>query len=298
MNILVDPQLWWIPTTIYIAIGFVLVRWLEKKIVGLPSRTQRLLWQYVFCFGFAVLYYATGAKTSWDSNMSLIFLLGIGNGLAVFVRWKAVQISLSGTSVLSFLDDLVAMGLSFVILSEGRFLNPMLGLGILLSVGSIIFMALRKREKGWPAVFLLYVGTYSVIWGVAYFSQRFFALGDMAPSKYLLAWYGGSLLVAVLIRLFWKEKGVTAIGRNLSWKEIGTMLVISASVFTTVFLALNVLKHLPQMVFQPILLVSEAVIPTIMGLVIFGEHRGYSFLEKMLLSLAVIGVILIAFGLR
>lgn len=296
MNVLHDPALWWIPMTTYIIMGFVVARWIEKKIVGLPSRTQRLLWQYVFCFSFAAVYWAVGDRT-FDRQMLVIFLIGVGNGLSVYIRWKAVHISLSGTSVLAFLDDLIAMLLSFLFLAEGRFLNPTLGIGVLLSVGSIVLMAMQKRKNSWPPIFFLYVGSYSVLWGVSYFSQRLFAVGGLAPAKYLFAWYGGSFLAAILIRLFWRETGATKLGRSLAWREVGMVMVLAFSAFTTVFLALNVLKHLPQIAFQPILLVSEAIIPTLLGLIVFGEHQHYSLREKVFLASAVVGVVLIAIGI-
>jgi hypothetical protein len=64
-----------------------------------------------------------------------------------------------------------------------------------------------------------------------------------------------------------------------------------------VLIATTILKNMPQIIFQPILLVSEAVIPTLMGLIIFREKQNYSSIEKILLFSAILGVIFMAIGI-
>jgi hypothetical protein len=286
----------WFLLFVYVVTGFGLVRYLEKKIVNLPSRTQRLLLQYIFCFSLAVIFWLIKDR-SFNEQMIAIFIIGIGNGIAVFNRWKATEISLSGTSVWSFMDDLVAMALAFFILNEVKILNIFLTIGISIAILSIVLLGFQKKHHGWPIKFFLYVGVSSILWGIAYFSQRFFASGGVSSSEYILAWYGGSLLTASLIRLFWKETGQAKLGTPLSKKDVLVLFTISISIFTTVLIATTILKNMPQIIFQPILLVSEAVIPTLMGLIIFREKQNYSSIEKILLFSAILGVIFMAIGI-
>jgi hypothetical protein len=224
-------------------------------------------------------------------------LVGISNGVSIFFRWKATAISLSGTSVWSFMDDVIAMTLAFVILREDKLLNPLLGVGVSIAIASVVYLGFQKTSTDWPTRFFLYIGISSVLWGIAYFSHRFFAFGGLSPGKYLLAWYSGSFLSTLFIKLKWKEEGVAGQTTTVSAKGVSVMFLMSLCTFGSMVIAVTILKTMPQIVFQPVLLVSEAVIPTLMGLYIFKEHKNYTPKEKVLLGSAVFGIVVIAFGI-
>jgi hypothetical protein len=286
----------WGLLTLYVFLGFGLIRFLEKKIVGLPSRTHRLFLMFSFNFTWAFTAWALFDR-EFSLGMLVVFLVGVSNGVSIFFRWKATAISLSGTSVWSFMDDVIAMGLAFIILREDKLLNPLLAVGVTIAIVSVVYLGFQKTGTDWPARFFLYIGISSVLWGVAYFSHRFFAFGGLSPGKYLLAWYSGSFLSTLLIKLWWKEEETAGQAIKVSAKGVGVMFLMSLCAFGSMVIAVTILRTMPQIVFQPVLLVGEAVIPTLMGLYIFKEHKDYTPREKILLGSAVLGVIVIAFGI-
>lgn len=198
--------------------------------------------------------------------------------------------------MLTFLDDVIAMVLSYVILREGIFLNPVLGFGICLAVGSAILLAFERHRNKEPMIFFVYVAFYSVIWGIAYFSQRYFAFGGFSAANYLLGWYGGSLLSAAALRIFFKESLGDCKEKTIGNKGLAVIAIMSLCIFLCVYIALNVLRQMPQIAFQPVLLVSEAVIPTMLGLIVFKEHKQFSRFGWAVVICALAGVFLIAIG--
>ena len=54
----------------------------------------------------------------------------------------------------------------------------------------------------------------------------------------------------------------------------------------------------PQVVVQPVLLVAEAVVPTILGLLVFIEAKKFDRAERLYALLGIVGVILLAVGYR
>ncbi len=225
--------------------------------------------------------------------------IGIANGVGLYIRWKALNISLSGTSVLSFPDDLIAMGLSFFFLKEWILLNLPLGIGIALASSAAIALGLEKYKKKEPLLFFWYVGGYSVIWGLAYFLEKLFAITGLHPAEFMFGWYGGCFLSATALMLWHKEEAAYQNHTDgLKKKDFVFLSVLSLAIFTTMWAGLVVFRYTPQIAFQPILLVSEAIIPTAIGLWLFKERHQYSKREKVLLGIAILGVIFIALGLR
>lgn len=102
---------------------------------------------------------------------------------------------MSRTSLFTYWDDLIAIGLSFAILGEQRFLSTVGALGVglsFLAVALFYIHANRKMERGkdvragFPPALFFFVGIYSIIWGVAAFSNRFFNLKQFDATEKLL----------------------------------------------------------------------------------------------------------------
>jgi hypothetical protein len=283
---------------LYIGIGFIAVRYIERLIIGERRLSERFFWQYVFCFSLSFLYFGLNGGALSAAFWTIVGI-GILNGTANFTRWQAMRIAgLANVSVLTFFDDLVAMTLSYIIIKEERnLMNWPIAIGIIISVVCAILLAFERHKKKEPFAFLFlaYVGIYSVLWGVCYFSQRYFALAGISPAEYLLAWYGGTFVVAqaIFIRNLGKDKDKPSLGQ----KDCLIIAGLASLIWCSLWIALNVLRYVPQVGFQPILLDAEAILPTFVGLYLFGEKSSLNAKQKALMAFSLIGVVLIALGL-
>src|SRR3989344_5796317 len=180
---------WLVPALFRIGVANVFFPALMKMIVGKHSRTKRLFVSYVFCAILSwIVLGISGVKLTITPIFCSILFVGLLNGWGAYCQWRAVDISLSKNSLFTFWDDIIAMTLSCFILQEGRFLNGWSWFGVVLSFGAVIVMALhsyRQQQKGksdpsthTPLVFYGFVASYSVIWGVAVFCQRYWGVQE------------------------------------------------------------------------------------------------------------------------
>jgi len=170
---------WLVPIVLKCVLVYLFGSWFMKKMVSLPSRTQRFFLQFLFCSILALAIAAYQGALSLNGSFLVLLAIGFFNGLAAFCQWKAIDINLSKNSLFTVWDDVIAMGLSCVILNETKVLNHGLVAGILICLITVVLFAFYSYKKSstskttnTPPAFFFYVGTYSVIWGVATFFMR------------------------------------------------------------------------------------------------------------------------------
>lgn len=194
------------------------------------------------------------------------------------------------------------MILGYWILKEGQFLNTGIAIGIALSFTALILFVhhgyLKKGEdknKKTPLAFILYVLTYSVIWGFAVFSFRYFGINGVERLTFLSSWYGGSLLTALVIFLTYTDKDETQkIKTPLTLKDVGWVGILSVVIFLSLFLAYWSYQLAPIIVLQTIYLVAEMVLPSIIGLVVFHERKKMDAQEWIYFGIGITGGVLVA----
>lgn len=293
-------QLWWLPVSIYVVLAFGFVRWMGKKYIVGDKRTRRLLVQYLTCLaGATLLAVLTGSVGIAFTSVIVIWPIGFINGIACFYHWKAQDLSLGKTSVFTIWDDVIAMSLSFAFLDEGRFLNIWSSSGIVLSVvalGLFAYHAYRHDNKGLSWRCLYYIGIYSLMWGVAMFYERKFSADHMPVSAFLLAWYGGSTLSALALRIFMHEDDPKQRESLTGW-DVRITILYALSVLACLAVAYWAYRS-PQTVVQPIFFVSEAIVPVVVARIFFNTQKGeqYDSSEKLYLGLAITAVVLICVG--
>ncbi len=295
---------WWIPVVLYIALAFGLVRWIGKKYIVGDKRTRRLLIQFLTCFtGAMVLLAITGQWSLVFTSTVIVWFIGLANGIACFYNWKAQDLSMGKTSVFTIWDDVIAMSLSYFVLSEGRFINGWTGCGIAVSLLALILFAQhayrhRKKDSALPMECFVYIAIYSVIWGVAMFSERYFSAEYIPVAPFLVAWYGGSVISALGLRLFMHEQDPKQHG-DLSLRDIGFTIVYSLLTISCFGVAYWSYRA-PQVIVQPIYLVAEAIVPVLVASWFFSDHKGEKFdtAEKAFLGLAAVAVVLIFIGFQ
>lgn len=291
---------WLLPVLLRELLGSVIGAILIKKVTDQRHRTTRFLWQYTFCNIIIWPICAFWGQVAFDKIAMIIIVIGLFNSFAAYAHWYAQHISMSRASLYLIWDDVLAMILGYYILSEGEFLNNALSAGITLSLASAVFFVMygskttesaakTPASKNAEVKFLLCVLVFSVTWGIAVFSMKYFGIQNVHPLKYLWAWYSGSLLGALTLFLTDKEpKGKMAL------KDLQQIFCLSACIVSSLGFAYWAYFVAPLIVMQPIFLVSEMIVPTLIGLYLFKEIKGLDANEKTLLFLGALGGFLIA----
>ena len=288
---------WLVPIAIYIPIAYVGVRWLGKHLANRPNPTQKLVMN--FSFGAAVagcLAFFTGNLTiSW-----LVLAIGVCNGVANIFSWKATRTSLSETSLLSFGDDIIAILLAVIIVGDGKYVNVVSGLGMMLCLATgILFWWHSWKAKGRESsVFYRNVLIYSLMWGIVDFAIRYFALKEMPVLQFVWNFYLGSL--CLLLSRYGYEK-VTGTYEKTVKMSVGEVALVGLFMLGIgVCLAVEYWARIlaPQTAVQPILLVAEAIFPTFVGMIVYKERASFDRAKWAFTALGITGTCLIALGLH
>lgn len=297
---------WQIPLIGVIITAHIFSPILQKKLLGdikekTYLRTYLLLIQYFFCASFSAIFLACAFLLGFgEFNFGLpavmMAILGVANRLAVYCQWRAMEISLSKTAILTQFDDFIAIALGYFLLDEHRFLTFSMGTGFCLCLfTAFLFMLpeLRQRKNLKKSV-IFWVAVYSIIWGVNGYFDRKYALGGMAFSEFLVSWYGGSLVGSIIIfavGLFSRQVP------KISVKEIKeasiAMLLIAFMIWFARLLGYWTVILAPIIAFRPILFVSEAVFPSLIGLYYFKEKDNLTRYEKVAFLTGILGSIII-----
>lgn len=288
---------WQIPLILSIIVSYFLMPYLIKKIAGLPSRSRNLAWQYFFTASFATIIALVGGAKFFTTAFFWVMIVGAFNAFGCYCQWRAVDINLSKTSLFTQADDFIALLLGYLILHEASFLNPLLGLGIIFCLGSAFIFVYNKWRNKQDSIgeIAKWVAYYSIIWGIAKFSMRYFALNDMQLLSYVAAWYEGSLLGACTV---FALSGRKEKGDSLRPRQIIRIIPLSLAIMTALMLAYWTFSLAPIIVVQPIKQVSEMIFPTIVGLWIFKEIKQLNKLTRIAMVVGLVGGIIIMFSFR
>lgn len=285
---------WQLAVILRVIVAHGLCSYLVKKTAIQRRRTEQFLWRFLFCVLMALLCVVFSGGLKVDKAFFLIVTAGFFNGLAAYASWRAIAISLSRTSLFTFWDDIIAMGLGYLILGEVKFLNLGIMIGAFLSLVAVVIFAVinyrrsKRSEKNTydtskdhlPIKFFFFVGMYSVIWGVTTFTTRYWALDGVGLPVFGFGWYLGAFFAAILIFLFYKDNSRDQQDTTkLSWREIGVTAALAALTFTALILGYIVYGAVPITVLQPIFLSSEMIIPSLIGLFIFHEKKQFENID-------------------
>ncbi len=303
---------WEVVFFLYLMVARVIQPIFNKKLASDPYKSRNLAMQYILAATLAVGMAIFWGKLDVSQYFGVIVIIGIFNAFACYAYWQAIDISLSKTSLFTQGDDLITLGLGFLILGEAKFLNWGLGIGILICLGSAAFFtyhkrSLAKQDDGAKVVdkanikneegLFLYIAIYSIIWGGAVFSMRYFALKGVTPLNYAAAWYFGAFLGAQIvywISEFKRDKNIAIPKFNFS-----NLIAVGRTVlciYTSNLLFNWVTNLAPISATQPIDQVAEMVFPTIIGLCVFKEIKHIDLLSGLAMAIGLFGGLLIAFS--
>jgi hypothetical protein len=289
---------WVVPVLLRIAAAYIVAPLLVKPLVDIYPQRILILLQFVGCFVLAlpVALALQHVRLDWR-----IVAVGFGNGLAAYCYYKAIAISLSRTALFAFWDDLLAMGLSYVVLHEGQFLNIRMLLGIGLSVGAVVGFTVysaypqphsEQASTHTPLRLYLYAGAYSLLIGGSVFFMRYLGVQGTGLGTFLVNWCGG-IVGAALLLVLTSPDAATAF-TTLSRKplvRLGSLSLVTLVALSTAFMAYRLA---PQTVVQPLFLVGEMVAPALLGLYVFAERDALDRWEWIYFGLGLAGGLVVA----
>jgi hypothetical protein len=288
---------WLVPVILKIVTAYTLYPWLLKKVSSKKSREKRFALQFSFCAIFAVAIGIITGHFVLGAAALIITLIGVFNGLGAYCQWRAFDLSLSKTSIFTFFDDVIALTLCYIFLKEDRAINTYIiigtGLGILSAVLFSLYSYRRERMRV-NLQLLMFVGTYSVIWGGAFFFMRYFALKQIGAGTFLPSWYGGTLITALVIMRFSRKK--MANEKQLTKKDVVGPALLGVFALLALWFTYWSYELAPQTVVQPIYLVAQVVVPTFIGLYFFGEAKTLSKAEWLFFGIGLSGSVFIVAG--
>jgi hypothetical protein len=288
---------WYVPVLLRISAAYIAGPLLLKPLVDQYAQTTLLVLQFMICFAVTLLTAVALHQLHLDWR---IVAVGVGNGLAAYCYYHAITISLSRTALFAFWDDLLAMGLSYILLHEQQFLNARIGVGIGLSVGAVILFTVHgHRQQATPATperlpkrLYLYAGAYSVLLGVGAFFMRYLGVQGTGLVPFLVNWYGGVVSAALLLCLCAADTAQTPL--TLPWQAIARLVGFSLTALVGLSAAYSAYRLAPQTVVQPLFLVGEMIAPALIGLYVFGERQALDRQEQGYFALGLAGGLLVA----
>lgn len=293
---------WLVPIGIYVVFTFVGLAWLRKYLANQPDQVKRIFINFTFCAAIAVVFALLTDNLRFAAGTFIMMGVGVLNGIANIVHWRANKVSMSKTSLLSFGDDVVAILLAVIIVGDGAYLNWVSGTGMMLCLLTGVLFWKHHFKGGEPSAFYMNVFAYSVLWGVCDFSLRYYAIERMPVAQFLLGWYTGAWITIGLVffyQFFRQEKRISLVQTlKLPWREVALLSVFAVGIMTALSIEYWARMLAPQTVVQPILLIAEAIVPTIVGILVFKESGTFDQAEKVFALIGIIGTVLLAVGFQ
>jgi hypothetical protein len=288
---------WYVPVLLRIGAAYIAGPLLLKPLVDRYAQATLLLLQFLGCLAVALPLAVVWHQHQLDWR---IVAVGFSNGLAAYCYYKAIALSLSRTALFAFWDDLLAMGLSYTLLHEGQFLNARLVLGIGVSLGAVILFTVHSYSqqaqepttKRLPMRLYLYAGAYSVILGLGLFFIRYLGVQGTALGTFLVNWYGGIVMAALLLVLSGADPAQAPF--TLPWRVLPRLGGLSLVALVAMSGAYGAYRLAPQTVVQPLFLVGEMIAPALIGLYVFGERQALDRQERLYFVLGLAGGLLVA----
>ncbi len=308
------------PLWLYLLIAFLPVKWASKQVSGQHSRTKRFLIQYSFAICFALAFHLWSDGFTWDRRSSLVYMIGMIEAAGTFAMWKATEISLAKVSLFSFMDDLIPMMISALVLNELAKISPLTGFGVIICLSVVGYfissgkkekrqLELEKRKKDGMSdehiadldrlsrsgTFFKYVAMYSIAWGVSMFFARYLSFNQLTPGNFAIGKYSGAFTTALLIFFFYKDSSASQqVGKaSLSVRDFVFMLYYSSAIVLCAMLSYAVARTTEQNVYQPLVMIGEAVGGTWIGWKFFGEGRQFNKSERIAVSIGLLGIAVI-----
>lgn len=107
----------------------------------------------------------------------------------------------------------------------------------------------------------------------------------------------GEVCASCIIVVFYKDPDVSQQGsEKLATRDVGYILIYAFGSALCLGIAYWVYSLAPQVISQPVFLVGEALIPAIVGWVMFNERQAFDRAQWYFSALGITGITFIALG--
>ena len=281
----------WKIAAILMMLATCLVAWAMKKASDRTSqKTVGVFYQFFSAMSLAWLFYSFFETPKFDSFFWLVCLAGLVNSSGGLYQWKAYALSLSKTSLLFPLMGLFTALLGVIFLGEKNVWNAQMFIGIAFYVLAVFFL-LKNDEQ--PSVdggqWLFYTVIMIFIFAGTNFATKLFSLNDVSVPAFIIPWYTGSSIGALLLSVKEKQNPLRVETKNLAFYGlVGALLIMTLSLG---YLSFRLGGPVSQVV--PLQGIALSVIPSVLGLYLFGESKNFSKREWLGFALGLTAAILI-----
>lgn len=283
-------MLWQLPVFLRVLAAHFIFPVLAKNVSQTKAKAKNICVMFGWCL---ILSLIAGFATGTAGFSIGVIGIGLLNSVGVFCYWKAIDTSLSKTSIFTQLDDIITIFLGYVILNEARYLNTgIISGGSMCILASVLFLLIRNQKQ--TLQLYMWISIYSVMWGICTFSLRYFAVQEMPMCAFLASWYGGGLIGEFFIWLIFMRKKEQDI--KIPLKQVHDVFFVALFVWLSLLLQYWANMHAPTIVVQPIFQVTEMVFPSLIGLFYFKEGKQLKPMEWCAFIVGIIGGLVIAFS--
>lgn len=272
----------------------VLVEVLFKRATDrLPSgKAVGVAYQFFFCTLWALLAsFIIGKGIGSLDHLLLAAGIGVLNAYGNYSNWRAYAYSLSKTALFFPLSGIIAILLATVVLGERVILNPLALIGVVLSFAAMwLFQSPRADENPHHRRAWLWATVATVtIFGVTNFLIKPLPGQGVTLSEFLVGWYGGSLVGALTILPFERNKVFVLSRRSLKAITLLSLgFVVALGLFFLSFQYGGTVTHV-----IPLKGIALTVFSAMIGWFYFKERRTILAREWWAFGLGIVGAILI-----
>ncbi|MEK7462343.1 MAG: hypothetical protein AAB618_02105 [Patescibacteria group bacterium] len=236
----------------------------------------------------------------------LVMVLGMVNGLASYMSFRATTISQSAMVFSYLIDDIVAITLSMIFLREYQMVGWPTLAGALICILATILFAYNNKQKHQDKAnaptkistlfYLLSFGALG-IWGAVHFMMRHVGFEQgVTWEEFVLPWYGGTFITALIIFLLVARKqrlNREEIQEVFAMRNIFWTLLIAVPTFLNIVFTFWTFASTPMVIAKPIFSLFQVITVILLGAFVFGERRQQNFnmTDWCAFGLSAIGVI-------
>lgn len=300
---------WHVPVALAVIFGYIVHPYVNKKIANDEKyKISKLALSPLFAFLGSLILFVLGKLTGFvngsmtiTADVLFLLLISLLNPVANYFHWQALKTHQSLTAVFTWLDDLICIILGYIVLSEGKFLNSNIAIGMaMVFLAVIIFSSfkgsLRNISGQRLTSLIVSITKYSVIWGAVMFLMRFFALRGMQWFQFVPTWYLGSFIGASAMFLLSDKKTRGSAAELKPYLPVCFGVGMSTLVSMLLTFSVRSWPNLPILATQPIFQASEMILPTMVGLYIYNEKKNFNWLGLAAMAIGLAGGLIIAFS--
>lgn len=272
---------------------FALSQALIKLSVSKLPRAKALFSQFVLCALFIIFYALLTSQLVFNKTAYAVVPTGFLVAFGAYFQWRAIEKSMSRTSLMFPMGDAITVFLAGIFLKEIRQWNLFWGIGIILCFSAAFLFRLKSSEnkeldvKKW----VFFAGGMVLIFGTAGFLMKFFS-NEVPGTEFLVYWYIGAALGALPIMLLDKKKPQKPVRKS----HLFLVPLLSISILghiATQYWALE-LAHASQVV--PVRTVGTTLLPILIGSFVFSENKGILKKDILAFAIGMTGALLIIFS--